>query len=123
MLYICTRVKEVVYTANFKKGRQLITTAKIKMKNSKLTFVDCAGNKTVVAVSNSFISSLKQVKDVVLNETKYFENDENANAYLFEKNLVNPNNGKSYKRLLTLSNGLKKSNKETNISTEEFKTK
>lgn len=97
--------------------------AKIKMKNSKLTFVDCAGNKTVVTVLNSFISSLKQVKDLVLNETKYFENDENANAYLFEKNLVNPNNGKSYKRLLTLSTGLKKSNKETDIYTEEFKTK
>ena len=31
-MYICTRVKEVIYTANFKKRRQLITTAKIKMK-------------------------------------------------------------------------------------------
>jgi hypothetical protein len=33
-LYICTRVKEVIYTANFKKRRQLENTAKIKMKTS-----------------------------------------------------------------------------------------
>ena len=36
MLYICTRVKEVIYTANFKKERHSETTAKIKMENLKI---------------------------------------------------------------------------------------
>lgn len=93
------------------------------MKNSNVTFVDCAGNKTVVNVSNDLVRSLTEVKDVVLNETKYFEKAENANAYCYAEGLVNPNTGKSYRRLLTLSAGLKKSNKKAHYSTEEVKYK
>lgn len=50
MLYICTRVKEVIHTANFKKRRQLENTAKFIMRTSNKNNVNhwsisnnCAG--------------------------------------------------------------------------------
>lgn len=90
------------------------------MKNV-LKFIDVARNVTLVQTTNNLKSSLYQVKDVVLNETKYFEKEENASAYAYENNLINPNTGKSYKRILGLSSGLKTSNRETSIKTEELK--
>lgn len=90
------------------------------MKNV-VKFIDVAGNKILVQTTKNNISSLTQVKDVVLNETKYFEKYENASTYAYEENLINPNNGKPYKRILGLSCGLKYSNRETNIKTEELK--
>ena len=90
------------------------------MKNV-LKFIDVAGNVTLVQTTNNLKSSLYQIKDFVLNETKYFEKEENASAYAYEENLINPNTGKSYKRIFRLSSGLKNSNKETLIKTEELK--
>jgi hypothetical protein len=80
-----------------------------------------AGNVTLVQTTNNLKSSLYQVKDVVLNETKYFEKEENAYAYAYENNLINPNTSKSYKRILGLSSGLKTSNRKTSVKTEELK--
>lgn len=88
------------------------------MKNV-VKFKDCADNITLVNVSNQLVNTLYQVKDVVLSETKYFEKRENAHNYFYQEGLFNPNNNRPYRRLLALSTGLKKSNKETKIKSFE----
>lgn len=86
-----------------------------------LNFKDSAGNKTLVNTTTENITSLYKVVDVVLNERKYFEKVENANAYCYEENLRNPATGKKYKRLFSLSTGLRRGNGKAKISTEELK--
>lgn len=88
-----------------------------------LEHTDVAGNKTLVNTTSELISSLYQVKDIIKREVKYFEKETNAYEYLYEENLINPNTGRSYKRLLSLSCGCKRRNDTTLCDSEELKNK
>ena len=76
--YICTRINEVIYTANFKKRRQLENTAKIKMNAVLKIALEVAEGNQILMNRNEKLT--QSILDYTKGESKLF------NSLYFSKN-------------------------------------